>query len=117
MALFIALIVAVVVTQICFDMRESQRQWALPSWARGIAVAGILGAFITVVASMTSAAIQGAGRGPSVLGAVFFWPQLTFMLLGLGLVVLAVLKKRLRFFLILAALLVVAFWVGFAFAS
>jgi hypothetical protein len=117
LALFVALIVAIVVYQTCLDWRDSRRQSVFPSWASGLALAGLLGASFTAATSLASVFYEDAIGQRSSLGSTLFWPQFGFLLCGMGIVVLAVHKKRLRLLLLLTGLLTIAFWIGFALSS
>ena len=119
MALFVLFIVAVVVLQTWLDWRDARKGWVLPEWAKGVALAGALGALLTAAISSASFLLQDAagewnGGG---MGSGLFWPELAFMLGGMAIIIFAVRKKRLRLFLALSALLIAAFWLGIALSS
>lgn len=118
-ALFVLFIVAVVVLQTWLDWRDARKGWVLPEWAKGVALAGALGALLTAAISSASFLLQDAagewnGGG---MGSGLFWPELAFMLGGMAIIIFAVRKKRLRLFLALSALLIAAFWLGIALSS
>jgi uncharacterized membrane protein len=115
MALFIVLIVALVVGLTWWDWREVQRREALPDWAAGAALAGMLGAAFTCVTSIGSILyLRTLGDLQASLGSGTFWPQLAFLVVGLGIILLAVRKKSVRTLLLLAGILALALWLGFA---
>ena len=118
MALFIVLIVALVVGLTWWDWREVQRQEALPDWAAGAALAGMLGAALTGVTSMGSILYQRSlGELQTGLGSGMFWPELAFLAVCLGVILLAVRKKSARALLLLAGILAFALWLGFSFTA
>jgi hypothetical protein len=118
-ALFVLFIVGVVVAQTWLDWRDARKGWVLPEWAKGVALAGALGALLTAGISSASFLMQDAagewnGGG---FGSGLVWPELGFMLCGLAVIIFAVRKKRMRVLLALSALLIVAFWLGMALSS
>jgi hypothetical protein len=115
MALFIVLIVALVVGMTWWDWREVQRQEALPDWAAGASLAGMVGAAFTAVTSMGSILyLRTLGELQAGLGSGMFWPELAFLAISLGVILLAVRKKSVRTLLLLSGILMVALWLGFA---
>jgi hypothetical protein len=118
-ALFVLFIVGVVVVQTWLDWRDARKDWVLPEWAKGVALAGALGALLTAATSSASFLMQDAagewnGAG---LGSGLFWPELGFLLCGMAIIIFAVRRKRLPMLLALSALLIAAFWLGIAFSS
>lgn len=117
MALFVLFIVGVVVMQTWLDWRNARKDWVLPDWAKGLALAGALGALLTAVTASASFLMQDAagewGGGRSGL----FWPELGFLLCAMAIVIFAVRRKRMRVLLALSALLIAAFWLGMLFSS
>ena len=119
MALFVLFIVGVVVVQTWVDWREARKGWVLPEWAKGVALAGALGALLTAAMSSASFLMQdpaGEWSGGG-LGSGLFWPELGFLLCGVAVMVFAVRKKRMRMLLALSAMLIAAFWLGMALSS
>jgi hypothetical protein len=116
-ALFVMLIVGVVVVQTWLDWRDARKEWVLPNWAKGLALAGALGALLTAVTSSASFLMQDAAGEWSGFGSRLFWPELGFLLCALAVILFAVRKKRMRVLLVLSALLIVAFWLGMVFSS
>ena len=113
MALFILLIVALVAGLTWWDWREVQRREALPDWANGAALAGMVGAALMGITSMGSALYaRTVGELRTGLGFGMFLPQLVFLAIGLGVILLAVRKKSARTLLLLAGILIVALWLG-----
>jgi hypothetical protein len=118
-ALFVLFIVGAVVVQTWLDWRDARKDWVLPEWAKGVALAGALGALLTAVTSSASYMMQEAagdwsGNG---FGSGLFWAELVFLLCGMAVINFAVRKKGMRVLLALSALLIAAFWLGVALSS
>jgi hypothetical protein len=116
-ALFVLMIVGVVVAQTWLDWRDARKDWVLPDWAKGVALAGALGALLTAATSSASFLIQDAAGGWNGGGSGLFWPELGFLLCAMAIVIFAVRKKRMRVLLALSALLIAAFWLGMVLSS
>jgi hypothetical protein len=116
-ALFVLIIVGVVVAQTWLDWRDARKNWVLPDWAKGVALAGALGALLTAATSSASFLMQDASGEWGGGGSGFFWPELGFLLCTMAVVIFAVRKKRMRVLLALSALLIAAFWIGMALSS
>ena len=54
MALFVLIVVGLVVAQTWFDWRDAKRDWIVPEWAKGMALAGVVAASLTAAASYAS---------------------------------------------------------------
>lgn len=118
MALFVVVVVGLVIAQTWLDWRDSRKNWVLPEWAKGLALAGIVAVSLTVATSFASAWIQdSAGQWTSGAGPGLFWPQLGFLLCAMGIIIATLRKKRLRLMLILTTLLTLAFWLGMTLTS
>jgi hypothetical protein len=113
MALFVLVVVGVVVAQTWFDWRDAKKDWIVPEWVKGMALAGALAASLTATISFASSWMQDSvAASNSIFNARMFWPELGFLLCAMAVIVIAVRKKRLRLMLVLTALLTAAFWVG-----
>lgn len=118
MALLIVSIVALVGGLTWWDWREVQRREALPDWAAGAALAGMVGAALMAVEAIGSALYSGTVSELRMgLGSGMFLPQLFFLTIGLGVILLAVRKKSARMLLLLAGILMVALWLGFTLSA
>lgn len=118
MGLFILIVVGLVVALTWLDWRETRRVWAIPEWARGAALAGVLAVSLASATSFASAWIEGsASPWPAALGSRFFWPEAAFALGMMAVIVLAARKKRLRIVLLLAACCAAAFGLGMLLSS
>lgn len=118
MTLIIVLIVGIVVGQTWWDWRDAERRIPCPTWASGLALAGVLAASLTAVTSLASIFYRSAVSDWRIsIATGLFWPQMGFLLCALGVVILAVRKRRVRTLLFLAGVLTVAFWLGLAFAA
>jgi hypothetical protein len=112
-ALFVLILVGVVVTQTWFDWRDAKKAWVIPEWAKGVALGGVFA--VTLTASTSIAAVwlhDDAGQWTDAFSSKLFWPELVFLLCALGILVVAARKKWLRLMLLLAGVLVAAFWLG-----
>ena len=118
MALFVVVVVALVIAQTWLDWRDAKRDWVLPEWAKGLALAGVVAAALTGVTSFASSWIQDStGQWAGGLASRLFWPELGFLLCAMGIVVAGVRKKRMRLVLLLTGVLAVAFWLGMTLSS
>ncbi len=113
MALFVLILVGVVVAQTWFDWRDAKRAWIIPEWAKGMALGGLLAVSLAAATSVAAVWLRddvGQSTGPFV--ARLFWPEFAFVLCGMGIIVVAARKNKkwLRFMLLLAGVLIAAFW-------
>lgn len=112
MALFVLAVVGVIVAQTWLDWRDTKKHIAVPDWARGTALAGVVAITLTAATSFASSWLQSAsGEWNAVLGSRF-WLESAFLVCTMGIIIFAVRKKRLRLVFLLAAGAVVAFWLG-----
>jgi hypothetical protein len=111
-ALFVVLVVGVVVAQTWMDWRDAKRNFAVPEWAKGVALAGIVGVALTTAMSFASVWLQDYSGQWVGAGSRLFWPELGLVLCAMGIIVAAVQKKRMRLMLLMMGLLVEAFWLG-----
>lgn len=117
-ALFIVVLVALVIGQTWWDWRDVRRQSKLPEWASGMALAAIVAAALAAATSFSSVVYQSTvGEFQRSFASGFFWPELGFLLCGMGLIVAAVSKKNARALLLLAAILTFTVWLGIALAA
>jgi hypothetical protein len=117
-ALFIVVVVGLVVAQTWLDWRETKKDFVVPEWAKGIALAGFVGACLTAATSFASNMLEdSAGQWSGSLAGRLFWPELGFLLCAMGIIIAAVRKKRLRLMVLLTALLIEIFWLGATFWS
>ncbi len=119
MALFVLVLVGLVVGQTWLDWRETRKDWIIPEWAKGMALAGVVAISLTAVTSFASEWLQDdAGQWTSGLGSRFFWAELVFLFVVLGMIVVAARKKHLRWLLIVASVITAAaFWFGMSLFS
>jgi hypothetical protein len=112
-ALFVLLLVGVVVAQTWLDWRDAKKAWIIPEWAKGVALGGVIA--VSIAASTSVATVwlrEDAGQWADALSSRLFWPELLFVLSGMGIIVVAARKKWLRLMLLVAGVVVVAFWLG-----
>jgi hypothetical protein len=113
MALFVLIVVSLVVAQTWLDWRDAKKKFVVPDWAKGMALAGATAALLTATTSYAAFWLQdSAGESGSLFNSQMFWPELIFLLGAMGIIVLAVRKKRLRLMVILTGMLTAAFWIG-----
>ncbi len=118
MALFVLILVGVVVAQTWADWRDARKKLAVPDWAKGTALAGVVAASLTAVISFASVWItDSASQSGSALPSKLFWPELAFLLCMMGVIVLSVRKKRMRLMLLFVAMVFGAFWLGVMLSS
>ena len=112
-AFFALLVVGVVVAETWLDLRDTQKHSMISDWAKGLALAGVLTVSLTAAASFASAWLEdAAGQWSGGFRSLFFWPELGFLLCAAGGIALTAREKRLGPLLILAGVLIAAFWVG-----
>jgi len=117
-AFFVLILVGVVVAQTWLDWRDTLKQWVFPSWAKGTALAGVIAASLTAITSFASVLLQEpASQSGSGTVSKLFWPELAFLLCMMGVIVVSLRKKRMRLMLLLAAMVLGAFWLGVMFSS
>jgi ABC-type uncharacterized transport system fused permease/ATPase subunit len=112
-ALFVLILVGVVVAQTWLDWRDAKKTWVVPEWAKGMALGGVIA--ISLAASTSVAAVwlrDDSGQWTDAFSSRLFWPELVFVLCAMGILVLVARKKWLRLMLLLAGVLVAAFWLG-----
>jgi hypothetical protein len=117
-ALFVVIVVGVVVAQTWLDWRDAKKTWIVPEWVKGTALAGMVAVSLTAATSFASVWLQDSARQwTSGIGSGLLWPQLGFLLCGMGILIATLRKKRLRLMLILTTLLTFAFWLGMSLSS
>jgi len=116
-ALFVLLVVGIVVAQTWLDWRDTQKDWALPEWAKGTALAGIVAVSLAALSSYASVWLADTGQSDAGPGSRVFWPDLGFLLCTMGIIIAAVRKKRLRWMLLLTLIVTALFWLGMTLSS
>jgi len=112
-ALFVLVVAALVVAQTWLDWRDAKKDWVVPEWAKGLALAGAVAASLTAATSFASFWLQDpANASSATFNSAMFWPELGFLLCAMGVIIVAVRKKRLRLMLLLTGVLTAAFWIG-----
>jgi hypothetical protein len=112
-ALFILILVGVVVAQTWFDWRDAKKAWIIPEWAKGMALGGLLAVSLAAATSVAAVWLRDdAGQSTGAFVTRLFWPELAFVACGIGIIVVAARKKWLRFMLLLAGVVIAAFWLG-----
>lgn len=113
MALFVLVVAALVVAQTWLDWRDAKKGWVVPEWAKGLALAGAVAASLTAATSFASFWLEDPSNASSgTFNSAMFWPELGFLLCAMGVIIVAVRKKRLRLMLLLTGVLTAAFWIG-----
>ncbi len=117
-ALFVLLIVGVVVAQTWMDWRDARKNWVVPAWAKGLALAGVVAICMTEATSFASVWMRdSAGQWSAGIESRLFWPEVAFLLCTMGIIVASVRKKRIRLMLVLTGILTVMFWLGMTLSS
>jgi len=112
-ALFVLMVAALVVAQTWLDWRDAKKDWVVPEWAKGMALAGAVAVSLTAATSFASSWLQDpANASNSAFNSSMFWPELGFLICANGVIIVAVRKKRLRLMLLLTGILTAAFWIG-----
>ena len=118
MALFVLIAVGIVVAQTWLDWRNSKRNWVVPDWAKGTALAAMVGVSLAAALSFTSICIQDqASQGSTTLGSPLFWMEFGFLLCMMGVITFVVRQKRMRSMVLLGAAVAIAVWLGVALLS
>jgi hypothetical protein len=118
MALFVLIIVGVVVAQTWLDWRDTRKNWHIPNWAKGTALAGVVAVSLAAATSIASVWLQEpASQTDNGIEGRLFWPELGFLVCMTAIVVFSVRKQRLRLMLLLTAVVVMAFWIGMSLFS
>jgi hypothetical protein len=118
LGLFVLIIVGVVVAQTWYDWRKNSKDWVLPDWARGLALGGIVAVSIAAVTSFATAWIADpVSQMGGVIASRVFWPQAGLVLISGTVIFLMARKRRLPWLLLLAGMVLAAFWVGMALGS
>jgi hypothetical protein len=117
-ALFVLIAVGIIVAQTWLDWRDSRKNWVLPDWAKGLALAGTVTVCLTAATSYATVWIQDpASSLSSESMSRSFWPQLAFLACLMGVIVVAVRKKRIGLGLTLGGIILVGYWLGVTFLS
>ena len=118
MALFVLIAVGIVVAQTWLDWRNSKGSWVLPDWAKGTALAAMVGVSLTAALSFTSICLQDeASQGSTTMGSPLFWMEFGFLLCVMGVITFLVRRKRMRSMVLLGAAVAIAVWLGVALLS
>lgn len=118
MALFVLLIVGVVVAQTWMDWRDARKDWKVPEWAQGLALAGVVAICLTEATSFASVWMRdSAGQWSAGIGSRVFAPEVGFLLLMMGIIVASLRKKRIRLMIVLTGILTAVFWLGMTLSS
>jgi hypothetical protein len=116
--LFVLIAVGVVVAQTWLDWRDSRKSLVVPDWVKGLALGGAITACLTATASYASVWLQDPASSWSAAPMPrMFWPELGFLALIMGIIVVAARKKRMRLALLLVGVVVVAYCLGMALSS
>jgi len=117
-ALFVLIAVGIVVAQTWLDWRNSKRNWVVPDWAKGTALAAMVGVSLAAALSFTSICLQDqASQGSTTLGSPLFWMEFGFLLCMMGVITFVVRQKRMRSMVLLGAAVAIAVWLGVALLS
>lgn len=117
MALFVLLIVGIVVAQTWIDFRDANKDFVLPDWARGAALAAVVATLLTGAASFASFYLQEAGSsGDAAFVPRSFWPELALVACVMAIMVAAMKKNRLHIMMLFIGLAMAIFVFIFRFS-
>jgi hypothetical protein len=113
-ALFVLVVLGLVVSQTWLDWRETERNWVVPDWAKGLALAAVAAISLASATSFASSWLLGeTDTWSSELTSRRLWFQLGFVVCTMGLIVVGAHKKRLRLALFMAGIAAaIICWVG-----
>ncbi len=115
MALFVLLLVGVVVAQTWFDWRDAAKARVVPEWAKGMAMGGLIAVPLAAAAAVITVWVrEDPGIAAGAFGSRITWSEIAFLVFSMGVLFLAVRKKGYRFMLLLAGVVIAAFWLGLA---
>lgn len=118
MALFVLMVVGVVVAQTWMDWRDTKKDWNVPEWAQGLALAGVVAICMTEATSFASVWMRdAAGQWSAGIASRLFAPEVGFLLLTMGIIIASIQKKRIRLMLVLTGILTAVFWLGMTLSS
>jgi hypothetical protein len=112
-ALFVLIVVGLVVAQTWLDWRNSNKEWIVPDWAKGMALGGVIAVSLAAIASFASVWLQDAGS-PWTGGVVSvrFWIESGVLLATMGAILRAAHRKRVRLAFLIGCLVAGAFLLG-----
>lgn len=119
MAFLVLVIVGVVVAQTWLDWRDAKTSWAIPEWAKGMALAGVCAVSLASATAFASNWLQdrGAIAAAAESHSRFFWPEAAFLVCALGIIIFGIRRKRLPLMVLLTGILAAAFWLGMTLAA
>lgn len=118
MALFVLIIVGVVVGQTWYDWRKDKQNWVLPDWAKGAALGGVLAASLAAATSFASAWIQEPGaQWRDAFQMRLLVPEAGMLAVAGMAVFMVSRKKRVPWMLVIAGVILAAFWLGLSMTS
>lgn len=118
MALFVLLIVGVVVAQTWMDWRDTKKDWKVPQWAQGLALAGVVAICMTEATSFASVWMRdSAGQWSAGIESRLIAPEVGFLLCAMGIIIASVRKKKLRMMVVMTGILMALFWLGIKLTS
>jgi Na+/proline symporter len=111
-ALFVVFVLGLVVAQVFSDWRRTHHGFALAGRDGGLVVGAVFAAAMATGISLFEQ--KTAGEWPVHGGSNFFWPQLIFTVVTMGILAFAVRKKRSPAIIDLAAILLVVLCLSLA---
>lgn len=113
MGLLVLVIIGIVVAQTWYDWRKNSKDWVLPEWVRGVALGGVLA---VSTAGLSSFAAGWIGEPHAQLGGMLtshtLWPQVGLVAVSATVILLMARQRRLPWLLLLAGMVLAAFWIG-----
>lgn len=118
LGLFVLIIVGLVVAQTWYDWRKNSKELALPEWAKGVALGGVLA---ICLAALTSYAIgwmqESAMQSASPTASWRLWPELALLAVSGSAIFLMTRKRRWHWLMLLVGMVFAAFCIGMYFGS
>jgi hypothetical protein len=114
-ALFVLLLVGVVVAQTWFDWRDTSKARVVPEWAKGMALGGLIAVPLAAAAAVVTIWVrQDPEIAAGAFGSRVTWPEIGFLFFSMAIIFFSIRKKGYRFMLLLAGVVIAAFWIGLA---
>jgi hypothetical protein len=113
LALFVLILVGLVVAQTWADWRDSNKDWVVPEWAKGMALGGVAAISLAAVTSFAAVWIRSqASQSADLSSTRAFLLEFGFLASMMAVIIFATRRKRFRLMLFLGCIVMAAFWLG-----